>query len=86
LAKWQSFYVIIGSPGAALLGVQFVVLALSRTCACTARPNRSARLGRPSVVHFGGALLVCRHERSLAFARPRFSQRDLSQTINFKRA
>ncbi len=28
LARWQSFYVLVGSAGAALIGIQFVVVAL----------------------------------------------------------
>ncbi|MFI5394691.1 MAG: transposase [Candidatus Binatia bacterium] len=28
LSEWQSFYVIVGSSGAALIGIQFVVMAL----------------------------------------------------------
>ncbi len=28
LTAWQSFYVIVGSSGAALIGVQFVVITL----------------------------------------------------------
>jgi hypothetical protein len=31
LAAWQSFYVIVGSSGAALIGVQFVVITLIAT-------------------------------------------------------
>jgi hypothetical protein len=28
-AAWESFYVIVGSSGGALIGLQFVVIALS---------------------------------------------------------
>ena len=28
MTDWQSFYVIVGSSGAALIGIQFVVMAL----------------------------------------------------------
>jgi hypothetical protein len=28
LSAWQSFYVMVGSSGAALIGIQFVVIAL----------------------------------------------------------
>ncbi len=58
LADWNSFYVIVGSSGAALIGLQFVVMALIADI----RPRSSARtisaFGTPTVVHFGGALLV----------------------------
>ena len=29
IAAWESFYVIVGSSGAALTGLQFVVIALT---------------------------------------------------------
>ncbi len=58
LPDWNSFYVIVGSSGAALIGLQFVVMALIADI----RPRSSARtisaFGTPTVVHFGGALLV----------------------------
>lgn len=58
LAKWQSFYVIIGSSGAALIGVQFVVLALIANLRMRSTVESISAFGTPTVVHFGGALLV----------------------------
>jgi hypothetical protein len=56
LSSWESFYVIVGSSGAALTGLQFVVIAL---IAEVPRRNSSSAIGAygtPTVVHFGVAL------------------------------
>jgi hypothetical protein len=54
LSAWQNFYVIVGSSGGALIGLQFVAdLPLKRGDA------RSAdAFGTPTVVHFGSVLLL----------------------------
>jgi hypothetical protein len=65
LIAWESFYVIVGSSGAALTGLQFVVIALiadSRTQGA-ARAQQSndqsiAAFGTPTIVHFCSVLLV----------------------------
>jgi hypothetical protein len=59
LAPWQSFYVIVGSSGAALIGIQFVVIALiaDRRKLITTAASISA-FATPTVVHLGGALVV----------------------------
>jgi hypothetical protein len=58
LAAWGSFYVIVGSSGAALTGLQFVVMAL----VAESRMPRSTReidtFGTPTIVHFCAVLLV----------------------------
>ena len=59
LAPWQSFYVIVGSSAAALVGIQFVVIALvanMRKLITTA--DSISAFGTPTVVHLGGALVV----------------------------
>ncbi len=59
LAPWESFYVIVGSSAAALIGVQFVVIALvadMRSKLTTA--DSISAFGTPTVVHLGGALVV----------------------------
>ena len=58
LAAWETFYVIVGSSGAALTGLQFVVIAL-----VAASPHRSTSsevdaFGTPTVVHFCAVLLI----------------------------
>lgn len=59
MAAWESFYVIVGSSGAALIGIQFVVIALVadlRKLSTTAESIRA--FATPTVVHLGGALVV----------------------------
>ncbi len=59
LAPWQSFYVIVGSSAAALIGIQFVVIALvanMRKLITTA--GSISAFATPTVVHLGGALVV----------------------------
>ena len=59
LAPWQSLYVIVGSSAAALVGIQFVVIALvanMRRLITTA--DSISAFGTPTVVHLGGALVV----------------------------
>ena len=60
LVRWQSYYVIIGSSGAALTGLQFVVMALiaESPFAANAGEEGVAAFGSPIVVHFGAALLL----------------------------
>jgi hypothetical protein len=58
LANWQSFYVIVGSSGAALIGIQFVVVALVANLRLRSTAESISAFGTPTVVHFGGALLV----------------------------
>ena len=58
LALWESFYVIVGSSAAALIGLQFVVVALINESPMEASQASLAAFGTPTVVHFGGALLI----------------------------
>ncbi len=58
LSAWQSFYVIVGSSGAALIGIQFVVITLIATLRLRPTPESLSAFATPTVVHFGGALLV----------------------------
>jgi len=55
---WESFYVIVGTSGAALIGLQFVVIALiaDRRPLATVEPIRA--FATPTVVHLGAALIV----------------------------
>ena len=58
LSGWESFYVIVGSSGAALVGLQFVVITLiADRRAGTSRESLNA-FGTPTVVHFAAALLI----------------------------
>jgi hypothetical protein len=59
LSAWSNFYVIVGSSAGALIGLQFVVMAL-----IVGTPNSrvdakaGAAFSTPSVVHFGVVLLL----------------------------
>jgi hypothetical protein len=58
LVAWENFYVIVGSSGAALTGLQFVVMAL---VADTPKPSSSREIdafGTPTIVHFCAVLLI----------------------------
>jgi len=57
LARWQNFYVIVGSSAGALTGLQFVVMTL--TAEAHMSSMRAVRaFGSPTVVHFCVALLI----------------------------
>jgi hypothetical protein len=58
LSAWESFYVIVGSSGAALIGVQFVVITLVAWMRRRPEPTTISAFATPTVVHFAGALLV----------------------------
>jgi len=56
LAKWDSFYVIVGTAAGALIGLQFVVMTLIADRPPT--PAAGAAFATPTIVHFGTALLL----------------------------
>ena len=58
LSAWESFYVIVGSSGAALTGLQFVVIALIAETEQRTLIGQVNAFGTPNVVHFCAALLV----------------------------
>jgi hypothetical protein len=59
LSAWENFYVIVGSSAGALIGLQFVVMALIADMpAVRGVPQAGAAFGTPTVVHFGSALLL----------------------------
>jgi hypothetical protein len=63
LAGWENFYVIVGSSGAALIGLQFVVIALvndtrGRSQRTEGSPRTISAFGTPTVVHLAGALVI----------------------------
>src|SRR2546425_10864042 len=58
LTEWNSFYVIVGSSAGALIGLQFVVIALiAETPNARADSQAGAAFSTPSVVHFAVVLL-----------------------------
>jgi hypothetical protein len=58
LSSWESFYVIVGSSGGALIGLQFVVITLIADRRRFATKGALSAFGTPTVVHFTGALLL----------------------------
>lgn len=58
MARWESFYVIIGSSGAALVGIQFLVVTLVANMRRRPPPESVSAFATPTVVHFTGALLI----------------------------
>lgn len=55
---WESFYVIVGSSGAALIGVQFVVITLIATMRRRATLESVNAFATPTVVYFASVLLL----------------------------
>ena len=75
LAAWDNFYVIVGSSGAALIGLQFVVITLITESRRRTTLSSIAAFGTPTVVHLAGALLLSaimsapwRSERAVSIA------------------
>ena len=58
LSQWETFFFLIGSSGAALTGLQFVVMALVSDSQARTGTNEIAAFGTPTVVHFCVVLLV----------------------------
>lgn len=59
LAEWENFYVIVGSSAGALIGLQFVVLALIMNFPNLRRePESGATFSTPTIVHFGTVLFL----------------------------
>jgi hypothetical protein len=58
LSSWENFYVIVGSSGGALIGLQFVVITLIASRRNLATAGALSAFGTPTVVHLTGALLV----------------------------
>lgn len=64
LAKWDSFYVIVGSAAGALVGLQFVVLTLVAQNPSTRTADAGAAFATPNVVHFSSVLLLAALSRA----------------------
>ena len=58
LAGWGSFYSIVGSAAGALIGLQFVVIALVAERPPLRAAEAGAAFATPTIVHFGAALLL----------------------------
>ncbi|MEO8909827.1 MAG: hypothetical protein ABI408_06315 [Gemmatimonadaceae bacterium] len=58
LGLWDNFYVIVGSSGAVLTGLQFVVIALIAESRQAASQDTIEAFGSPTIVHFSAVLVV----------------------------
>ena len=58
LARWESFYVIVGTSGAALTGLQFVVAALMADSRRRGSAATVDAFGTPTIVHFCAVLFL----------------------------
>ena len=58
LAAWETFYVIIGSSAGALIGLQFVVIALLAETRRRGTAREIDAFATPTIIHFGATLLV----------------------------
>jgi len=57
-ARWDSFYVIVGSAAGALIGLQFVVMTLIAERPPVRAAEAGAAFATPTIVHFSAVLLV----------------------------
>jgi hypothetical protein len=57
-STWESFYVIVGSAGGALTGLQFVVIALISDLRKQRTSQQIDAFATPTIVHFCAVLLV----------------------------
>jgi len=56
--EWESFYVIVGTAAAALIGLQFVVMTLIADRPQQGSAEGGAAFATPTVVHFAAVLLL----------------------------
>jgi pyridoxamine 5'-phosphate oxidase-like protein len=57
-AAWESFYVVIGSSSAVLIGLQFVVITLSAEINAPGVGSAVGAFSTPTIVHFCAVLLI----------------------------
>ena len=59
LTQWGNFFVIVGTAAGALIGLQFVVMALSANLGRSGAPAGALRAyATPTIVHFSAVLLL----------------------------
>lgn len=58
VAGWQNFYLIIGPSAAALMGLQFVVVALAKETPLPTSPLGVDSFSTPTIVHFAAVLMI----------------------------
>jgi hypothetical protein len=57
-SAWGNFYLIVGTAGAALIGIQFVIMTLIASRRTRPEADTLHAFSTPTVVHFGSALLI----------------------------
>jgi hypothetical protein len=57
-SAWGNFYLIVGTAGGALIGIQFVIMTLIASRRARPAAETLHAFSTPSVVHFGSALLI----------------------------
>lgn len=58
LSGWENFYLIVGPSAAALIGLQFVVIALVKDTRTRTTSGTISAFGTPTIVHLAWSLLV----------------------------
>lgn len=58
VSGWENFFVIVGSSGAALIGLQFVVITLMAEMRGPSTDTALGAFATPTVVHLGAALMI----------------------------
>jgi hypothetical protein len=58
LAAWNGFFIIVGSSAGALIGLQFVVMALIAGKSPPHESEAGPAFAKPTIVHFGAVLLL----------------------------
>jgi len=58
LGEWDSFYMLVGSAAAALVGLQFVALTLLAERPPPGAADAGAAFGTPTIVHFSAVLFL----------------------------
>ena len=58
LGSWEVFYLIIGASAAALIGLQFVVIAVGADSDTLGGTEAIHAFATPTIVHFGAVLLI----------------------------
>ena len=58
LTAWESFYVIVGSSAAVLIGLQFVAITLSAEMNTAGAGLAIGAFSTPTIVHFCGVLFI----------------------------
>jgi hypothetical protein len=58
LAAWESFYVVVGSSAAALIGLQFIVIVLLTEIRRRGSMKQIDAFATPTILHFSAVLLL----------------------------